>query len=92
MNGHIRMYTTRWCPDCRRAKDFLSQRNVAFEEINIEQDPEAERFVLRVNHGKARVPTFEVNGRTFHCSPYDPDKLARELGLETGNRARLTLA
>jgi len=77
----LRMYTTRWCADCRRAKHFLSLRDVQFEEINIEEVPEAEAFVRRANHGKAKVPTFEVNGRTFHCSPYDPDKLARELNL-----------
>jgi hypothetical protein len=47
--------------------------------------PDAADFVLRANNGKRRVPTFEVDGRTFHCSPYDPDKLSRELGLQGGN-------
>jgi len=83
MTCQIRIYTTRWCPDCRRAKYFLSLRNVHYEEINIEEAPAAEAFVRRANHGKAKVPTFEVNGRTFHCSPYDPDKLARELNLKS---------
>ncbi|MGO9270893.1 MAG: glutaredoxin family protein [Terriglobia bacterium] len=78
---NIRIYSTRWCPDCRRAKYFLSLRHVQFEEINIEEVPEAEAFVRRANHGRAKVPTFEIDGRTFHCSPYDPDKLARELNL-----------
>jgi mycoredoxin len=78
----IRLYTTSWCPDCYRAKRFLSERGVRFDEINIEQAEGAVEFVMSVNHGKRRVPTFEVNGRTFHCSPYDPHKLMRELGLE----------
>jgi mycoredoxin len=77
----IRMYTTRWCPDCHRAKRFLSERGVSFEEINIEEIEGAAEFILKANNGKRRVPTFEVNGRIFHCSPYDPDKLVRELGL-----------
>ncbi len=75
------MYTTHWCGDCRRAKWFLNERRVPFEEINIEDQPEALEFVERVNQGKRRVPTFEINGRAFHCSPYDPEKLERELGL-----------
>jgi len=76
------MYTTVWCPDCHRAKAFLKQRGVAFEEINIEHAEGAADFVLNANEGKRRVPTFEVNGRTFHCSPYDPKKLTRELSLD----------
>jgi mycoredoxin len=79
MSERVKIYTTEWCPDCRRAKWFLNQRQVPFEEIKIEEAPEAERFVMAANQGKRKVPTFEVNGRTFHCSPYDPEKLDREL-------------
>ena len=81
----IRMYTTQFCCDCFRAKSFLKERRVSFEEVNIEETPGAADFVIRDNHGKRRVPTFEVDGRTFHCSPYDPAKLTRELGLRGEN-------
>ena len=77
----IRMYTTQCCGDCVRAKWFLNERQITFEEISIERTPGAADFVLRANAGKRRVPTFEIDGRTFHCSPYDPEKLLRELGL-----------
>ena len=80
--GAIRIYTTSWCPDCHRAKRFLKERGLPFDEINIELSDRALEFVMSVNQGRRRVPTFEVNGRTFHCSPYDPRKLIRELGLE----------
>lgn len=78
----IRIYTTSWCPDCLRAKRFLKERGLSFDEVKIEQADGAVEFVMNANQGKRRVPTFEVNGRTFHCSPYDPVKLIRELGLE----------
>ena len=81
MNYRIRMYTTNWCPDCRRAKWFLQERLLTFEEVNIEEVPGAADFVISANQGQRKVPTFEVDGRTFHCSPYDPKKLSRELGL-----------
>jgi mycoredoxin len=83
----IRIYTTTWCPDCYRAKSFLRSRGVHFEEINIEDVEGAAEFVLAANRGKRRVPTFEVNGRTFHCSPFDPHQLSRELGLGDPNRS-----
>ena len=80
-NPGIRMYATSWCYDCRRARQFLSVRNLPFEEIDIEEHPEAEEFVKRANSGRRKVPTFDVNGRIFHCSPFNAEKLARELGL-----------
>jgi glutaredoxin len=81
MSPEIRLYITTWCPDCRRTKEFLKEHQISYEEIDIEAHPEAAEFVARVNGGKHRVPTFDVNGRTFHCSPFDAAKLARELGL-----------
>ena len=38
MNRRVRMYATRWCADCRRAKRFLSERHVPVEDIDIERD------------------------------------------------------
>jgi mycoredoxin len=78
-NGIVIMYTTPCCCDCRRAKLFLTERGVAFREVNIDQSPEAEALVLRVNAGRRKVPTFEVDNRYFSNSPFDPYKLAQEL-------------
>ncbi len=75
------MYTTPWCSDCRRAKLFLKERGVSFQEVNIDQSPEAEVLVLRVNHGRRKIPTFEVDGRYFSSSPFDPYQLAEELNI-----------
>jgi mycoredoxin len=75
----IRVYSTRWCPDCRWTKQFLRERGIPFEEINVDEDPDAEDLVLRVNEGRRKVPTLEVGGRYFACSPFDPEQLAAEL-------------
>jgi len=77
----IVIYSTTWCPDCRRAKNFLKERGVEFREINIEDDPDAEDLVLRVNHGRCKVPTLQVGDRFFACSPFSASKLASELKL-----------
>jgi mycoredoxin len=78
---NIRMYTTTWCGDCRRAKRFLGEQGLAYEEIDIEQHEGAAERVMSLNEGKRKVPTFEVDGRTFNLSPYDERKLRAELGL-----------
>jgi glutaredoxin len=75
----ITMYGTRWCPDCRRAKQFLRDRGIDFREVNIDETDGAEVIVLNANSGKRKVPTIEVDGRFFACSPFDPYQLAEEL-------------
>lgn len=77
----ITMYTTAWCPDCRRAKNFLKERGVEYREVNIEEVESAEEIVIKANNGKQVVPTFEVGGRYFACSPFDPEQLASELNI-----------
>jgi mycoredoxin len=77
--AEVTMYGTPWCGDCRRAKNFLRDRGVSFKEVNIDETPGAEELVLRVNNGLRKVPTIEVEGRYFACSPFDPYKLADEL-------------
>ncbi len=75
----ITMYTTAWCPDCRRAKSFMKDRGVEFLEVNIEEDPDAEDIVIQANQGKRKVPTLKVGDRYFACSPFNPALLAAEL-------------
>jgi mycoredoxin len=77
--SEITVYSTCWCGDCRRAKQFLRERGIAFREINVDENPEAEELVLRVNDGRRKVPTIGVDGRYFACSPFDPYQLAEEL-------------
>jgi mycoredoxin len=77
----VTMYTTTWCPDCYRAKSFLKQRGVPYQEINIEHDESAEALVIKVNKGKRKVPTLKVGDHYFACSPFNPATLAAELNV-----------
>jgi glutaredoxin len=77
----ITMYSTTWCPDCRRTKSFLRARGINFREVNIEEDPSGEAIVIKANNGKRKVPTLEVGGRYFACSPFDAEQLAAELNI-----------
>ena len=72
----VTMYTTAWCPDCRRAKSFMKERGVEFQEVDIEEDPTAEDIVMQANNGKRKVPTLEVGDHYFACSPFNPVALA----------------
>jgi glutaredoxin len=75
----LTMYTAAWCPDCRRTKKFLKERGVEFREVDIEKDPSAEEIVIKANDGKRKIPTLEIGGRYFACSPFDAEQLAEDL-------------
>jgi mycoredoxin len=77
----IRIYTTQWCSDCWRTKLFLKERGIRYEEVDVDEDAEAEDLVFRVNSGRRKVPTIEIDGRYFACSPFDPQQLAEELNI-----------
>src|SRR5215218_5946161 len=40
------VYSSSWCPDCRRAKRVLEEAEAPFAEVDIDQDQAAEAMVL----------------------------------------------
>lgn len=57
----VRMYTTRWCGYCVRAKALLEQRGIPYEEISLDDDP-AFRQTLHDLTGRWTVPQILVDG------------------------------
>ena len=81
----LTIYSAPWCRDCHIAKRWLAQNNIAFEEINIDEKPEAAQEIVR-RTGKRAIPQFVVNGEGVQ--PYVPGRgfkyqeMARLFGLE----------
>lgn len=46
----ITIYSKTNCPYCVQAKNLLKLKGVEFEEINIEQNPEAREFIVAEGH------------------------------------------
>ena len=55
--AQVTMYSTTWCGYCRRLKIQLDQAGIAYDEVDIERDPDAATFVEGVNGGNQTVPT-----------------------------------
>ncbi len=53
----LTMYSTPWCGYCHRLKSQLDREGIAYQVVDIEQDPEAAEFVMGVNGGNQTVPT-----------------------------------
>lgn len=45
------------CEDTQRALEYLDHRGVTYDFININEDPEAEQFVVLYNSGERITPT-----------------------------------
>ena len=58
----IRMYTTRWCGYCVRAKALLDGKGVQYEEVALDDDPEF-RSRLRDLTGGWTVPQIVIDGQ-----------------------------
>src|SRR4030067_2375210 len=82
MNNQITVYSTVWCPDCKRAKKFFGEQRVPYVNIDIEQDSEAMALVEKVNNGKLSIPTIVFPDGSILVEPSNGD-LARKLGLQT---------
>ncbi len=73
-NGMITMYSTTWCGDCQVTKMQLKKLAIPFEEVNIEEHPDAAEYVMKVNNGKRSVPTLVVNGEATSLSGFSRAK------------------
>ncbi len=81
----ITVYGATWCPDCRRAKKFLGEQRVHYTWVDIEENPESQALVEKVNNGKRIIPTIVFEDGTILVEPSDAD-LAKKLGLQTQAR------
>jgi len=59
----IVIYTTPWCPYCRRAKALLRRKHVAFREIDVAGDPIRRREMTALASGRTTVPQIFIGGR-----------------------------
>lgn len=65
----ILVFSTTWCPDCRRAKRVFEALGVRYQEFNIERDAAAAARVSRINDGMLSVPTIVFPDGTVLVEP-----------------------
>jgi glutaredoxin 3 len=58
----IVIYTTRGCSYCRMAKELLQKRNLAYEEIHVDEDSEARAEMAEKAQGRWTVPQIFFGG------------------------------
>jgi glutaredoxin 3 len=55
-NELVTVYTMNFCPYCKRAKELLGQRGIAFKEVLIPEEDEAQWDELEKRSGMKTMP------------------------------------
>ena len=62
-SGGVVMYCTPWCPDCRIARAWLAEHDIAYTEVDISTNLTAARQVRSWGEGFQITPTFDIDGK-----------------------------
>ncbi len=81
------MYGAPWCPDCKRAKRFLSEQRLAYDWVDIDEDPAGLARVEQLQAGGRTIPTILFPDGSHLVDPTN-EELARRLGLTLEARRR----
>ena len=61
MAAEVKVYTTKICAYCFRAKAVLTKRGIAFEEIDVTHDPSMRAWLVKTT-GMRTVPQIFIGG------------------------------
>lgn len=59
----VEIYTTPLCPYCWRAKRLLQERGLAFDEVDLWQQPDRRAEMVERAGGRTTVPQIFIQGR-----------------------------
>ncbi len=79
-NQEIIVYGTAWCGLSRRTKAFLTQHEISFRWVDIDQDTAARDYVEKLNHGFRSVPTIVFPNGDLLVEPTE-NELSEKLGI-----------
>jgi mycoredoxin len=72
------MYGATHCGDTFRVRRLLKSRDIPFDEVNIDHNPDAEAFVRFINAGNRTTPTLVIGAGTWKTVLSEPDNLQLE--------------
>lgn len=60
--GGVVMYCNRWCPDCKKARQWLEDQRINYIEVDVNTNSKASEQVRKWADGDLITPTFNING------------------------------
>lgn len=74
----VKIYMSSFCPYCQMVKEFLEQRGVEFEEVNVQEDRGAAVEMIKKT-GQTGVPVIEIGDKII--IGFNREKIIEALGL-----------
>ena len=74
----VKVYTMPTCPWCKKTKEFLAAKGIAYEEANVLENEAAAKEMIEKS-GQKGVPVIEINGEII--IGFDKASLGRALAL-----------
>ena len=74
----VKVYSTPTCMYCNLLKDFLNEKGVAFEAIDVAADAEAREYIVEKS-GQMGVPVTEIDDEVI--VGFDEPTITAKLGL-----------
>ncbi len=65
MGDKVICYSEKNCADCKRAKEFFAEHNIAYEEHDVDEEAGARDAMLELSGGSNLVPTIIVGGKVY---------------------------
>lgn len=78
MAKDIKVYSTPACPHCIRAKQFLRDNNIVFEDIDVSSDTKKAQEMMDIS-GQMGVPVLYIDGKII--VGFDRDRIKELLQL-----------
>ena len=79
MAKSVIVYSTPTCPFCVRAKQFLKDNNIAFEDIDVSENHEKAQEMIKKS-GQMGVPVLEIGANII--VGFDKDKIKEALDIK----------
>lgn len=70
----VRLFIKSWCGWCTEAKEWLDERGIAYEELNVSSDAAARKEMFELT-GQTKAPCIDVDGEIL--ADFDTDQLAK---------------
>ena len=78
MDKKVKIYSTATCPYCIRAKQFLKENNILFEDVDVSGNKAAAQELIRKT-GQMGVPVLDIEGQII--VGFDREKIKQALGI-----------
>lgn len=75
----VKVYSTPVCPYCYTLKEFLKDKGIAFEDIDVSKDEKIKEDMVK-RSGQMSVPVIEIDGQMI--VGFDREKIVKLLNIK----------